>query len=113
MKIGLGKMQIRPDDFWNMSLIEFYHNYEGEKICFTYEDLMNDFDSEVDRLCEFLKVERKDFDRVEEQTRSLAIYNKYGRTTIKPLNYYQTKYEDQIDTSILQAHHLYSQYEVS
>jgi uncharacterized phage protein (TIGR02216 family) len=29
MKIGLGKMQIRPDDFWNMSLIEFYAAIEG------------------------------------------------------------------------------------
>jgi len=29
MKIGLGKMQIRPDDFWNMSLIEFYSAIEG------------------------------------------------------------------------------------
>lgn len=23
MQIGLGKMQMRPDDFWNMSLQEF------------------------------------------------------------------------------------------
>lgn len=29
MKIGLGKMQMRPDDFWNMSLVEFYGALDG------------------------------------------------------------------------------------
>ncbi len=29
MQIGLGKMQMRPDDFWNMSLVEFYAALEG------------------------------------------------------------------------------------
>jgi len=29
MEIGLGKMQLRPDDFWNMSLYEFNHALKG------------------------------------------------------------------------------------
>tara|TARA_B100001093_G_scaffold345416_1_gene330110 strand:- start:1099 stop:1269 length:171 start_codon:yes stop_codon:yes gene_type:complete len=29
MQIGLGKMQMRPDDFWNMSLVEFYAALDG------------------------------------------------------------------------------------
>ena len=29
MEIGLGKMQIRPDDFWNMSMIEFISALNG------------------------------------------------------------------------------------
>ena len=29
MKVGLGKMGMRPDDFWNLSLNEFYSATEG------------------------------------------------------------------------------------
>lgn len=29
MKVGLGKMQMRPDDFWSMSLQEFFTATEG------------------------------------------------------------------------------------
>ncbi len=29
MEIGLGKMQMRPNDFWNMSMIEFYSALNG------------------------------------------------------------------------------------
>ena len=29
MQIGLGKLQLRPDDFWNMSFQEFYMAVEG------------------------------------------------------------------------------------
>ena len=29
MQTALGKMQMRPDDFWNMSLYEFYAATEG------------------------------------------------------------------------------------
>lgn len=29
MKLALGKMGMRPDDFWNMSLIEFYAAMDG------------------------------------------------------------------------------------
>lgn len=29
MALGLGKMQMRPDDFWNMSFQEFYLATEG------------------------------------------------------------------------------------
>ena len=29
MQIGLGKMQMRPDDFWNMSIQEFYSAING------------------------------------------------------------------------------------
>lgn len=29
MKMAFGKMGIRPDDFWNMSLMEFYAAMDG------------------------------------------------------------------------------------
>jgi uncharacterized phage protein (TIGR02216 family) len=29
MKLALGKMQMSPDTFWNMSLIEFFSATEG------------------------------------------------------------------------------------
>lgn len=29
MKLALGKMQMRPDDFWNMSLEELFAAFDG------------------------------------------------------------------------------------
>lgn len=29
MEIGLGKMQMRPDDFWNLSMLEFNSALNG------------------------------------------------------------------------------------
>ena len=29
MEIGLGKMQMRPDDFWNLSMMEFHSALNG------------------------------------------------------------------------------------
>ena len=38
-------------------LVEYYHNFEGEKIIIYYEDLMLDLKNTLEKVCNFLKID--------------------------------------------------------